>query len=415
VGGYRGEIAAVKAIAYALAALLPLSSLVVLAQDSKPQVMGWRGDGTGRFVSAQPVTEWAMKTNILWSVKAGMGNSSPIVVGGKVLLTVEPDLLLCLDAASGKECWRHTHKFSDLPAELHAKDPELPTQAGHATPTPVSDGQWVFAYFGTGIAVCYDLEGKRRWINWFGVEQTTNYGRTSSPVLAGDKLLLHLGPLVCVDAATGKLLWQNDKAQSGYGTPAATQIGGVDVVVTPKGDLVRVSDGKILADTLGATSYGSPVIQGGVAYFIHSVATAVQLPDKIGDKIEAKELWCEEIEGEFFASPVIHEGLVFTCNSDAVYHVLDAKTGKTLLKEPLKLPPAGEHSATVLVYPSLALAGKLLFVGNNVGDTAILNPGRKLEEVKLNTLSRGSGASYAFAGSCIYMRGGDVLYCIGKQ
>ena len=401
--------------AFVLAALLPLSSPVVLAQDSKPQVIGWRGDGTGRFVSAQPVTEWSAKDNVLWSVKAGLGQSSPIAVGAKVLLTVEPDLLLCLDAASGKECWRKAHKSADLPPELHAKAPEQPPQAGFATPTPASDGACVYACFGTGIVVCYDLEGKRRWIVWLDVEQTTSYGRTASPVLVGDKLLIHFGPLVCLDTATGKRLWQNDKAEAAYGTPAAARIGGVDIVVTPRGDLVRVSDGKILADTLGATSYVTPVIQDGVAYFIHAVASAVQLPDKIGDTVQTKELWSEELEGEFFASPVVHAGLVHIVNSDALYYVLDAKTGKTVLKEPLKLPPAGEHSATVLVYPSLALAGKHLFVGNNAGDTAVLNPGPKLQEEKLNSLPQGSGASYSFSGSSIFMRSGQMLYCVGKK
>lgn len=392
--------------------LKKLSSAV--SASPRETVVGWRYDGSGQFAAAEPVTEWSAKANVLWSIKAGPGNSSPIAVGGKVLLAVEPDLFICLDAANGKECWRKTHKFSDLPAELHAKDPELPSQAGYATPTPVSDGHWVYACFGSGIAACYDLEGKRRWIVWLDVEQTTGYGRTASPVLVGERLLLHLGPLVCLDAATGKRMWQNEQAQATYGTPAATCIGGVDIVVTPRGDIVRISDGRILADGVAAASYVSPVIAGGVAYFIANAATAIQLPDKITEKVEAKELWCEEIEGDFFASPVIHEGLIYIANADAVYHVLDAKTGKTVLKEALKLPPAGQHSATVLVYPSLALAGKHLFVGNNAGDTAVLKPGPKLEEVKLNSLSQGCGASYAFAGSSIFIRGGQWLYCIRR-
>jgi len=65
-----------------------------------------------------------------------------------------------------------------------------------------------------------------------------------------------------------KVLWRNDDARATYGTPAATRIGDVDVVVTPKGQIVRVVDGKTLATDLGNCMYTSPVVQDRVVYFI---------------------------------------------------------------------------------------------------------------------------------------------------
>jgi outer membrane protein assembly factor BamB len=197
--------------------------------------VGWRGDGGGQFPSANPVTRWKAGENILWKSEVGAGHSSPIIVGRRLLIASEPDVLVCLDAETGRELWRKAHRLADVSAEAVAKGARHSSQYGDATPTPVSDGICVWVFLGSGLVSCDDLEGKRRWMNWYDLRQTTGYGRTSSPVMVGDRLLVHFGPLVCLEAATGNVLWRNDDARATYGTPAATRIGGVDVVVTPKG------------------------------------------------------------------------------------------------------------------------------------------------------------------------------------
>ena len=145
--------------------------------------VGWRGDGSGLYPSAEPPTRWSAKENVLWKTEVGRGSSSPIVVGSRVLLTAEPDLLVCVDAATGKELWRKAHRLSDLPAERNARRPGQSGDYGDATPTPVSDGRWVWVFLNTGIVACYDLEGTCRWMNWYDMRLATNYGRTASPVL----------------------------------------------------------------------------------------------------------------------------------------------------------------------------------------------------------------------------------------
>src|SRR5262249_19529041 len=147
-------------------------------------------------------------------------------------------------------------------AALNAKDRAHSSPYGDTTPSPVSDGKRLWVFIGTGIVACHDLDGKTRWMNWYDLPQTTGYGRSASPVLIGDRLLVHFGPLACLDAATGKLLWQNDSAQAGYGTPVPARLGELDVVITPKGQVVRVADGKTLASDLGNCTYTSPVVQG---------------------------------------------------------------------------------------------------------------------------------------------------------
>jgi outer membrane protein assembly factor BamB len=396
----------------ALKSLVMLLVTGVLAGADRP--VGWRGDGSGQYPSADPVTKWSAKENVLWKTEVGAGSSSPIVVGRRVFITAEPNLLVCLDAETGKELWRKAHKVSDFPAALNAKTPMRPNQYGDATPTPVSDSKRVWVFFNTGIVACYDLDGQSRWMNWYDMRLTTNYGRTASPVLVGERLVVHFGALVCLDAATGKLLWKNEDATATYGTPAPARIGDVDVVITPDGHAVRLADGRILASDLGHCTYTSPVVQGRVVYFIDTSISAVQLPENAGDQVEGKELWFEDLSGEFFASPIVHGGRIYAVDRAANCYVIDANTGKPILKKTLELPPAG-RSESPNIYPSLCLARKHLFVGNDAGESLLIEPGDKCTVVGANSLPGGSGGTPTFSDKRIFIRGGKLLYCVGRQ
>jgi hypothetical protein len=112
--------------------------------------------------------------------------------------------------------------------------------------------------------------------------------------------------------------------------------------------------------------YTSPVVQGRVVYFIDGAMTAVELPEKAGEAVECRELWFAELSGQFYASPVIEGGRIHTVDRAANYYVIDAATGKTLLRKTLDLPPAGRTEGPN-VYPSLCLAGRHLFVSNDAG------------------------------------------------
>lgn len=385
----------------------------VVAADG-PAVVGWRGDGSGQYPSATPVKRWSGTENVVWKADVGMGTSSPILVGSRLLVASEPDLLVCLDAETGKELWRKAHKLSDFPETERAKFPLRASEYGNANPVPVSDGKSVWAFFGTGIVACYDLAGTARWVKWFDYRRTTEYARTASPLLVGERLLVHFGPLVCLEAASGKVLWANEKVEASYGTPAVARVGDVEVVVTPGGDVVRVADGKRLASDLGRCTYASPVVQGGVVYFLDKSISAVKLPEKAGEEVEGKELWYEDLNGEFYASPVVDEGRIYAVNRSAEFFVIDANTGKTRLQKTLELPPAG-RSATPNVYPSVCLAGQRLFVGNDGGEGVFVELGDEGTTGEVNALPAGSGATPVFGGGRMYVRGGKVLYCVAER
>lgn len=389
----------------------PLGSADFLPSPAHP--VGWRGDGSGQYPAAEPVIRWSATENVLWEAEVGAGHSSPIVVGKRLFLTVEPDLLLCLDTETGKELWRKAHP-SELPRDPETKNPKYSSQYGDITPTPVSDGQAVWVFVGTGVVACHGLDGQTRWRKSFDFRPATTYGRTVSPVLVGKRLLVHFGPLVCLDAETGEVIWKNETAKATYGTPAPARIGGVDVVITPKGQVVRVADGKVLAADLGNCMYTSPVVRSNVVFFIDGTLSAARLPEAAAEQIECQELWAADLPGDFYASPLIDGGRIHTVDKAGRYYVLDAVTGKILLNKKLELSGAG-GAENANVYPSLCQAGKYLYVSNDAGETAVLDPGGRAKLSSVNRLPAGSGASLVFSGRRIYLRGGKFLYCVASQ
>ncbi len=367
---------------------------------------GWRGDGSGCYPSAAPVSRWSATENVLWKTEVGAGHSSPIIVGRRVFLTAEPDLLVCLDVETGQPLWRQAH--------ADAKGSDRSSEYGDATPTPVSDGRRVWVFFGSGMVACHEVDGARLWSRWHDLPQSTSYGRTASPVLIGDRLLVHFGPLVCLEASSGTPLWTNHTAKASYGTPAPTRIGEVDVVITPKGHLVRVADGHTLATDLGNCTYTSPVVRDGMVYFIDGDMTAVRLPAKAASSIECKESWAASLTGDFYASPIVHGGRIHTIDKAATHYVIDARTGKTLSSRQLELTPAA-RGESAHVYPSLCLAGNRLFASNDAGDTLLLEPDERATPVGVNRLPGGSGGTPVFSGKRMLARSGKLLYCIGEK
>ena len=388
--------------------------LTSLAVADEP--FGWRGDGTGRFPTANPVTTWSETKNVRWAVPVGSGHASPILTDKYVLVLSEPNRLTCLDRQDGKPAWKVEIKPADLADEKSrtaAGEYEPPKDgSGMAAATPITDGKTVFVVLANGLVAAIDLEGKRKWTSYIDAEQNTGFGRSASPILVAGKLLVHMTNLYAFDPATGKQLWKNEEAASKYGTPAALKVDGVDVVVTPAGDVVRVADGKLMTSEISSANHTSPLATGGVVQFAETVPVAL----RFDAKFKEKELWSSaKIDGEVFGSPLLHDGIVYTVTGKGTLYAYAANgkgetppviDGRSLFDE--------EEGATPLVYSSVTLAGKHLFVGSNFGETVVLEATRAAKVVARNKLPGGSGASPVFSGRETYLRDGTKLFCIGS-
>jgi outer membrane protein assembly factor BamB len=438
--------------------------------------VGWRGDGTGRYPDAQPVTQWAKDKAVLWSTPLpSWSNASPILVGDRLFVCSEPSTLFCVAAADGKILWQKSNDYFDtLSPELAEKvraalklsdqlnalvqqsqrapekvelydriaevckqisaDPgnaellayrakfQVPATHetnGYSSPTPTSDGRFVYALFGTGVVACYDLDGNRRWVRAVN-KSRDGYGHGASPLLADGKLLVHVDVQVtALDAATGEVLWQVN-APWKWGSPAHARIGDVDAAVTPAGDVLRVSDGRKLAGGLGQLVYSTPVVIGDLVYFIDGEQRArlLRLPGSAAadggpqgrpaaDEVKPEVLWDVKIQGDrYYGSPLVHEGLIYTINQRNHFSVLDAANGAKVYERALEL-------GNGTVFPSITLGGRYVFVSTDNGATFVLEPGREYKEVARNTLEP-FRTTPVFAGSRMYVRGLKNLWCVGQ-
>ncbi len=110
---HRSALAAALVVAGG-AGLLP--ALAAAERTATPETpFGRRGDGTGRFDDATPVTEWSETKNVAWRAKMPARSISQPVLAGEVLFTcAEPTTLLCLRRRDGTILWQKSHDYVDL-------------------------------------------------------------------------------------------------------------------------------------------------------------------------------------------------------------------------------------------------------------------------------------------------------------
>src|SRR5437868_2779895 len=146
-------------------AVWTVSFLSMLAADRAngewPQFRGPNGSGVDSAMGYP--TEFSPGKNVIWKTSVPYGQSSPIVMGGRLFLTAsEGDRLvtICLDARNGREVWRREVKRERPHKIYRANDP--------SSPTPVADENGVFVFFPDFGLISYTLEGKERWSQRLG-------------------------------------------------------------------------------------------------------------------------------------------------------------------------------------------------------------------------------------------------------
>ncbi len=297
----------------------------------------------------------------VWETPVPFGRSSPAVGESAIFLTAIEDgklLTLAIDRVSGRELWRRELE-RDHVAELHRA-------TDSATPTPVTDGTNVYAFFHEAGAVSYDATGKQRWQVPLGPFRNY-YGIAASPVLAGDSLVLVCDQaqgsfLVALDAATGRERWRRARParRESYTTPIL--IPGEDgrklllVAGSRWVDAYELATGDS-AWTLGGLGTGpvsSPVTAGGLL-FVNTIDHAPEpLPpfrelaaehDADGDG----ELTRAELEGSWIYN---NFGWVDVDGSGAVSEADWLSLGEEITNENwglfgIRLPDAGSQAEVV--------------------------------------------------------------------
>ena len=287
---------------------------------------------------------------------------------------------------------------------------------GYSSYTPVSDGKHVWACFGTGVVVCYDLQGKRIWHKRTEAPDH-NWGGASSPTLVDGKLIIRFRDYAALNPATGAEIWRTPTGGVTFNCPAHFELGGRHYLYTSRGELFRASDGKKLPSqdfTNRAKPWGffnTPAIIGKRIYCAHGSegeqgdAYALEIPATVEalEKGGLKEVWHKEVsKNRYYSSPLVHEGIIYLITREYQMQALDASTGDEIYSEKIK----GFRGTA---YPSLTLAGNLIFVGSEDGDTAFVKPGRTFTEVSRTKVDP-YRSTPIFDGEWCYLRTQEKLF-----
>ncbi len=248
---------------------LPLFALPLAAGEWSR----FRGpNGSGLSNAKDLPVDVGPETNVAWVTEVPFGRSSPAIGGDRIFLTATDDgklVTLAVNRKSGKVLWRREIERSH--------DAGLYKDTDSATPSPVTDGEKVYAFFHEAGLVSYDAKGKERWRLGMGPFRNY-YGIASSPVVAGGLVLLLCDQaegsfLVAVDKDSGKEKWRRGRPArlESYSTPILHPAAAPRTVLISGSrwvDAYDLATGKSVW-TLGGVGTGpvsSPVLEGDVLF-----------------------------------------------------------------------------------------------------------------------------------------------------
>ncbi len=396
---------------------------------------GWRGP-TGLGITDEkdlPLT-WGgpSNENIVWKAplpgtdgKARLDHnqSSPIVWKDRVFVIAvywpegmaESEFpehhVACYSAADGKLLW--DEKVPPGPWLL--KD----LRGGYSAPTPCTDGERVYAMFGSSEIVALDFGGHLVWrkeVTPFAWDVAIG----TSPILTRDALLVladgtksNISRLIALDPATGDVKWERKRPEGNFNhtTPVLVEVGGKQQLLIASSGAVQgvdPADGEVIWWAKNRGDVPTPAFGGGLVYSEDGrggPGIAVD-PTGEGDVTGTHVKWTTRPIPEGYSSPTIAGGYVYRMHNPGILRCFALETGKEVFAE--RMPDGVNASAS----PVLTADGRLYFVSG--GKSVVIPVGPKFEPLATNDLGDGGPASPAVAHGCLYIKGSRYLYCIGK-
>jgi outer membrane protein assembly factor BamB len=447
---------------YILFALLSASIIPPVPPDrvrSASDWPDWRGPArNGASLEKGLPTRWSPKgENLVWKAPYG-GRSTPIVMGGRIFLfntsgegESMQERVMCLNADTGKLLWEHRMNIyeSDVP----------PRRIAWSSPVgdPATGNIYVFGACNELTALSND--GKVLWSRSLTEEfgsWTTHGGRTASPIVEGD--LVIVGTIIdgwgdtaqrkhrffAFDKLNGQCVWTSAPGgrpyDTVYPTPIAATINGTRMIIVGGADgavaAMKAQTGEPVW-TCPITKRGinnCAVINGDTVIATHSeenldtnemgLIAAIDATGK-GALGKDKIKWSVTGIRGGYSSPIIDGDRVYQIDDSANVFAFDVNTGKELWK----------HTIGTLQRASPVLADGKLYVGTENGKFFILKPGptdcQVLSEVELGQvekveLKNEAGdeaisaneqilASVAVSRGRVYLVTTKAVYCIGKK
>lgn len=407
----------------------------------------WRGpQATGVAPNATPPTRWSETENIKWKIELeGLGHSSPIVWQDHLFLTTAIPVgekfedpfkndkrpgahdnlpvtqkhqfaVIAIDRNSGEVLWKKVVNET------------VPREGGHytaslASATPATDGQHVFASFGSFGVYCLDFDGNLVWEKQLGQMHTKHgHGEGASPALYGNRLIInwdHEGDsfIVALQKDTGDEIWKQSRDEvTSWSSPIIIEHGGKHQVVAAGTKRVRGYDletGDVIWECGGLSNnvVATPVYADGIVYVGSSYESravfAIRLDGAEGDVTGTDHvIWKYQQRTPYVPSPLLYDGaLYYLRHYQGVLTRLDARTGEETTG-PFRLKGLND------IYASPVAADDKIYVVDRSGVTLILSHKDIPKVLGANILEDELSASPALVGKEIFLRGKRFLYCI---
>jgi outer membrane protein assembly factor BamB len=397
---------------------------------------GWRGPTGMGITDARdlPLT-WGGKdgANILWTAqlpgtdgkaKLDHNQSSPIVWKDRVILIMvfwpegvaqaefPEHHVACFRADDGQLVW----DIKVPPGPWLLKD----LRGGYSAPTPCTDGERIYALFGSSALVALDWNGNILWR-----KEITPYAWDvaigTSPILYQDTVLVladgampKYSRLIAFDRKSGDIAWEQPRptASFNHSTPALVEVQNKPQLLVSSSNAVQglnPADGKVIWWASNSGDVPTPVFGRGLVYSEGGRGGPGIAVDPTGDGDVTKSLikWKTTPVPEGYSSPVIVGDHVYRVNSPGILQCRKLDDGEPVYKE--RLPAGFDQAASPFATPE----GRIYFASS--GKSVVVAAGPKFELLATNDLGDSSSASAAVAGGRIYIKGGRKLYCIGTK
>jgi outer membrane protein assembly factor BamB len=439
-----------KLPAFWILVLTGLSILGTVSAENWPQ---WRGPlGNGVSPEKGVPLQWDENENVAWKAPlGGVAVSSPVVWEDTAFVTSQtgkgnqrggshPTLargeqeadekpLRVADNASedarvtfvveafavtdGKRLWQYT-----LPAE--GDFPDVHSKHNMASPSPVTDGEFVYAWFATGQIVALGMDGQLVWKRHLGQEISPfviNWGHGSSPTLYEGLLILqcyHLpaSHLLALDKKTGQEVWRIDRGQGihSHCTPFVAKTGSREELIVNSNqriDAYNPLTGELLWHAGEAVRYAipAPAFENGVLYMSRGYRSGPYLAVRTGgsgDVSETHVVWRVGRGAPYISSLLCYQGLVYMVNGLGIATCVDGATGKRVWQERI----GGIYSAS-----PVAAEGRIYLL-NESGETVVLRAGPELNILERNPLGERVVASPAISDGGFFVRTDSHLICV---
>jgi outer membrane protein assembly factor BamB len=319
----------------ALITILAASCASAFAVDAGPEWPRFRGPTGDGFAGQMTINkDWqAKKPKELWRVPMNdKGSAGPSVAGGMVYIVDHAgrqDIVRALKMADGSEVWKYAYDDAEK------------TNFGFHRATPTVDDGRVYTFSRLGRIVCLDAaSGKRLWdlnaMGQFGGSKP-QWDYAGSVLVDGDQAVICPGgsnaAVVALDKKTGKVIWQGGGSEgAAYTTPVPLVLNGKRMYVTgtAKGFIgVDAKTGKLGWSFPWETKYNvnaasSLLTEAGIfvtsGYGRGCAMIAVT-------ETSAKQVWTNKIMQSHMTTPVYKDGCIYGTTDPGSMVCLDAKTG----------------------------------------------------------------------------------------